>query len=207
MPARPVGVVLAGGESRRMPGGSKALARLNGKPLLQHALDRLVGQVGQILLSVHAHDVALADFGHEQVVDVVQRQRGPLTGLYSSMLYAREAALGPWLLLAPCDAPFLPLDLGPRLLGAALAGGQRLSMAYSAGEPQPVFSLWHLETLPVLQSELLERGRGGLRRLLSDIPHARVDWSEQVPDPFMNINTPADLAVAEVDGCLREGRH
>jgi molybdopterin-guanine dinucleotide biosynthesis protein A len=182
--------VLAGGESRRLGVPSKALASLAGMPLVQHVLERLSAQVRSTLLSVQSTEPQLAAWGHELVVDVVQRHRGPLTGLCSAMLRLECRGDGEWLLLCPCDAPFLPLDLAQRLSEAAVRSGQPVAVV------QPVFSLWSLAVLPEIRRAVLEKGRGGLMQLLDELPHTVMDWPAQQPNPFFNINTPAELAEA-----------
>lgn len=200
--AQPVGLILAGGQSSRLGAPRKALAEVGGAPLLRRIIDRLSGQAAPRMLSVHETDPELEGFGCEQVVDVVPRHRGPLVGLASGLLRLECRGLGEWLLLCPCDAPFVPADLAERLGAAALQEQRPVAVAGYQGVPQPVFSLWHLNTLPAVKSAVLERGRGGLMRMLDDLPHALVGWPDQDPAPFFNINTPDDLALARrlVDG-------
>jgi molybdopterin-guanine dinucleotide biosynthesis protein A len=189
-------LVLAGGESRRLGVTHKALAELGGRPMLEHVIERLRGQAERILISVHQTSDGLAKFGCEQVVDVVVRQRGPLTGLVSGLLRLECRGFGDWLLLSPCDAPFLPHDLGERLVRAVRETGKQVAVARYQGVVQPVFSLWHLGALPVLKAALLERGRGGLMSVLDGLSHVKVDWPEHDPSPFFNVNTPEDLHAA-----------
>lgn len=194
---KPVGVVLAGGRSSRFGGRAKALAELGGKPLAQHVIERLAGQVNSLLISVQDTDPALTALGGEPVLDVVQRHRGPLTGLCSALLRLECRGPGEWLLLCPCDAPFLPRDLGARLAEAARASDQPVAVARYQGIVQPVFSLWSLAALPVVRAAVMDHSQGGLMRLLQDIPHALADWPEQEPNPFFNVNTPDDLEAAQ----------
>ena len=48
-----LGVILAGGQARRLGGGDKALRELAGKPLLAHAIDRLAPQVSDIIINAN----------------------------------------------------------------------------------------------------------------------------------------------------------
>ena len=48
-----LGVILAGGLSRRLGGGDKALRELAGRPLLAHAIERLAPQVAQIIINAN----------------------------------------------------------------------------------------------------------------------------------------------------------
>jgi molybdopterin-guanine dinucleotide biosynthesis protein A len=204
--SQPAGLILAGGQSSRLGVPRKALAEVGGAPLLRRIIDRLSGQAAPLLLSVHETDPQLEGFGCEQVVDVAPRHRGPLIGLASGLLRLECRGLGEWLLLCPCDAPFVPTDLAARLAEAALEEQRAIAVACYRGVPQPVFSLWHLDTLAKVKSAVMERGRGGLMRMLDDLPHALVEWPDQDPAPFFNVNTPDDLALARrlVDGSARK---
>lgn len=186
------GVILAGGRSERMGGACKALVDLQGRPMIAHVIDRLSPQVGPLLLSV---DQATEDFGAlglPLVPDVVRSHRGPLTGLFSALQHLADSGGPDWLLLSPCDAPFLPADLAGRLLGQALQGKVKVASAAYGGHPQPTFSVWHHATLPEVRAAVLERGRGGLMHMLDQLAHVLVDWPEREIPPFFNVNSPAD---------------
>lgn len=192
----PAGAILAGGRSRRMGGAPKALVPLAGKPLLAHVIARLRPQAGTLSLSVEMHDPALDAFGLRQLPDPAAGSKGPLGGLLSAL--EAVAAESDWLLLAPCDAPFLPSDLGARLSRGALDAGSAGAVAGYGGELQPTCSLWHRELLPELRRAVLEDGLGGFKQFLSRHPLPAVAWPDAEVPPFFNVNTPGDLARASV---------
>ena len=193
---KPACVILAGGQSSRLGVPSKALTPLSGTPLIRHVLQRLESQAGPILVSVQEKDPALVALGYELVEDVVQRHRGPLTGLCSAMQSVQDNDGGEWLLLCPCDAPFLPRDLAGRLYEGALQANQPVSVARYQDVLQPTFSLWNMQVFPAVWGSVMEQGRGGLKQVLRDLPYAVVDWPAQDIPPFFNVNTPDDLARA-----------
>lgn len=190
------GAVLAGGRSSRMGSGPKAFASLAGRPMIEHVIDRLRPQVQELVLCVDAPQTALAALGIPLVTDVVLSHRGPLTGLCSALRHFHTAHDLQWLLLAPCDAPFLPGDLAERLLGAAVESGHPVAGARQAGQSHPTFSAWRLDTLPAVQEAVLQKGHGGLMRMLDSLPHCWVDWPVSQPPAFFNVNTPEELSVA-----------
>lgn len=196
--ARPAGVILAGGQSRRMGGGDKALMPLAGKPLLQHVIDRMAAQVDGLALGVERVTPALAAFGLSQLADAQPGHRGPLNGLLAAMRHF--ASRSRWLLLAPCDAPFLPRDLADRLLACATAAGARAACVSWDGELQPTFSIFHCELLPQLERAVMAEGQAGFKRFLRAAGAARCEWpaaaaSDGAP-PFFNVNDPAALEQA-----------
>ncbi len=195
------GVILAGGRSTRMGGKLKALVELNGRPLLQHVIDRLQPQVRQVYLSVEQFNPALEVFGLAQVEDPRSGSCGPLGGLMAALQALPKGQ--DWLLLLPCDAPFLPPDLGSRLHAAVLHEGTLLGVVDDAGHLQPTFSLWNRRLLPAIQQAVIEQGMGGFMQFLDGVRFTTVTWhnsdaGHQPSDlPFFNINTPDDLRKAE----------
>ena len=190
-PGKPIAVILAGGRSSRMGGGRKALVELAGRPLLEHVVLRMRPQAGRPLLSCGAETGDFERFGLPLVPDLLTGHRGPLAGLYSALQYLADRGRGDSLVLCPCDAPFVPLNLVPALLEAG-RGGQAAVVSWR-GVLQPTFSLWHGHHLDAIREALLEKGLGGPRQVLGRLPHAVVEWPDAELPPFFNINTPADL--------------
>lgn len=190
------GAILAGGQSSRMDGRSKALAPLAGQPMIQHVIERLRPQVNTLLVSIEAGTEEFDSLPYTLVEDLVPSHRGPLSGLYSVLQYMTDRLDATWLLLCPCDAPFVPAELGPTLLDAAMQGGTPVAVAAYDGQVQPTFSLWHRKTLDEVRVSVLQKGRGGLMEMCHRFPRATVQWPEQAPPPFFNVNTAEDLARA-----------
>ena len=195
------GVVLAGGRSTRMGGKLKGLLELDGRPLLQHVIDRLRPQVSQIYLSVEQFSPALEIFGLAQVEDPRSGSCGPLGGLMAALQALPRGQ--DWLLLLPCDAPFLPPDLGSRLHSAALRAGTSAAVVDDAGHMQPTFSLWNRCLLPSIEQAVIGQGMGGFMQFLDGVRFSTVGWKTSDAGagpselPFFNINTPDDLRQAE----------
>jgi molybdopterin-guanine dinucleotide biosynthesis protein A len=188
------GVILAGGRSRRMGGGFKALAPLGGKPLIRHVIDRLQPQVLSLVFSVEKHVPGFEEFGLPQVEDPTPGSRGPLGGLLSALTNMEMGC--DWMLLAPCDAPFLPLELAQRLLNCVLEDDQVGCIVRYDSEIQPTFSIWRRRLLPRLEEAVLEEGMAGFKQFLRDTPVAVLDWESSDLSPFFNINDPDALVEA-----------
>jgi molybdopterin-guanine dinucleotide biosynthesis protein A len=188
------GVILAGGRSRRMGGGVKALAPLGGKPLICHVINRLQPQVRSLVLGVEKHTLDFEVLGLPQVEDPLPGSRGPLGGLLAALDSMEKEC--DWMLLVPCDAPFLPLDLAERLLNRALGEGQPGCVVRYGAQIQPTFSLWHRCLLPRLEESVLEEGMAGFKEFLQKAPLATLDWAFSDLSPFFNINDPDTLKEA-----------
>ncbi len=193
---RPAGVILVGGRSSRMGVSHKALLELIGRPLLARVIDRLQPQLGSLLLSCETDNGEFDRFGLPVVPDLLPDHRGPLTGLCSALQYLEGMGYDNGLALCPCDAPFVPDDLVQTLLDAGRGPDKPAVIVSFDGVLQPTFSLWHTRHLPVIREAVVFEGIGGLRQVLSFLPHRVVEWAPAEPPPFFNINTPADLVSA-----------
>lgn len=191
------GLVLAGGLARRMGGGAKALKHLAGRPLLAHVLDRITPQCGALALNANDDPTAYGTFGHPVLPDVVGGFAGPLAGVLTGLEWLEGADRASWLLTVPTDAPFLPSDLVQRLLAAATAGDVEVAVARSDGRTHPVVALWHRSLLAPLRTALVEQDIRKIDRFTAMHRTVHVDWPMTGGDPFLNINTPEELAAAE----------
>lgn len=184
---------------------SKALAELQGEPLIRHVVERLQPQVSSLIVSVDEVNPVFEAMGLIQAVDPRPGQQGPLAGLLAALDMVCENH--EWLLLVPCDAPFLPMDLGRRLHQRAAASRLPGCMVRYEGELQPTFSLWHRRLLPELRHAVSDEGLGGFKQFLGRVCLSILDWEVLSVSPFFNVNTPQDLALARsmLDG-MQPGR-
>ncbi len=185
------GVILAGGQARRMGGADKAFLPLAGRPLLAHVLDRLEPQVDRVLISANGDPTRFDGFGCPVIPDA--SPQGPLSGIHAALV--RAASLGATHLVStPVDTPFLPGDLVPQLLLAAEASPHGLAIARTADGDQPATAMWPVALAPALAAYLAEGGAKVTR--FTDAHHAtHADFAD--PRAFLNLNTPEDLTAAE----------
>lgn len=181
------GGILAGGQGSRLGGVDKGWLDYQGKPLIAHVLDRLAPQVGQIMLNANRNQPRYAELGYPVVNDAHGGYPGPLAGIYA-LLNACET---PWLLIAPCDAPFLPLDLASRLFQALETENAVIAIARDAKRKQPTHALIRQSLLADLDA-FLQRGERKVMAWYAQHKHCFVEFDERA---FVNINTPEDLAV------------
>jgi molybdenum cofactor guanylyltransferase len=187
VPARDItAVILAGGMARRMGGEDKGLIELNGRPLLDYIISGLQTRVGAILVNANRNLERYREFGYPVVEDIVTGFSGPLAGMATGM----QAAGTPLLLTVPCDSPFVPADLGERLLHVMHETGAEVCVVHDGERLQPVHALLHCRLLP----DLLAYLDGGGRKIDTWYARhrmARADFSD-MRDMFLNLNTPAD---------------
>jgi molybdopterin-guanine dinucleotide biosynthesis protein A len=191
-----VGLLLAGGQSRRMGGGDKALRPLGGRPLLDHVIERLRPQVAAMLLNANADPSRFAGFGLPVVPDSVPDFAGPLAGVLAGLDWA--AANRPdceWVVSVPTDAPFLPRDLVARLVAGMQAAGAELACAASGGQPHPVVGLWPLRLREALRHAVVAEEIRKVDTWTGRYRISRVPFVEETAgvDPFFNANRPDDF--------------
>lgn len=183
------GVLLAGGQARRMGGEDKALLTLDGRALIARGFDRLSPQVEELAISANGNPARFADLGCPVLPDA--SSLGPLSGILAALNWAR--ALGATAVVsAPVDAPFLPGDLVPQLL---LAGDGGLTIATAEGRDHPVFGLWPVELAADLSAFLVSGEKPKVTTFAARHFAARATFPDA--SAFMNLNTPEDLARAE----------
>ena len=187
-----IGLILAGGQGRRMGGVDKGLVELDGRPMIAQVIARLRPQVDVLLINANRNADTYAALGAPVIADRHAGFVGPLAGLDAGLQHAGEGGREAWVLTCPCDSPFLPLDLAPRLLTTARAANAQVAMVSVGGQPEPAFLLAHRGVAPSLAA-FLEGGGRQIRRWVGETQHVVVDFSD-CPGAFSNINTPEELA-------------
>jgi molybdopterin-guanine dinucleotide biosynthesis protein A len=181
------GLILAGGQGRRMGGVDKGLQMLRGKPMVAWVLERLAPQVDEVIVNANQNAPEYARFGHRVVADRIGGYAGPLAGLQAGL----EAAAHPLLVTVPCDSPFLPHDLVQRLRAALDQADADLAVAKTGAQPHPVFSLVRGSVLSGL-SAFLERGGRKIDAWYAALKVVEVPFDDEA-EAFSNINTREEL--------------
>ena len=185
------GVILAGGQGRRMGGVDKGLKPLRGRAMVEWVVERLRPQVEELLVNANQNIETYAAFGHRVIPDAIGGYAGPLAGLHRGLSEART----PLVATAPCDSPFLPLDLVSRLDQHLQALGADLAVARTGDQPHPVFCLCRTGVLPSLTA-FLDGGGRKIDAWYSALAVVEVPFDDEAA-AFSNINTETELAAFE----------
>lgn len=189
------GLILAGGRGSRMGHVDKGLQPFRGKSMAAHVIERLAPQVSAIAINANQNLEQYAAFGVPVWPDDLQGFEGPMAGLETGL----RRCTTDYLVTAPCDSPFLPLDLVERLSAALEANGADLALAETeepddSGEmrvqPHPVFALVKRSALPHLANFLATGGRR-MDGWYGAIKVVRVRFDDA--STFRNINTLREL--------------
>ncbi|MGF7149258.1 molybdopterin-guanine dinucleotide biosynthesis protein A [Sphingomonas zeicaulis] len=165
---RRLGVVLAGGRSSRF-GSDKALARFDGRTLLDHALGALQPHVDAVAIVGRAHGTVPG------IADWPAPDLGPLGGLCGALRHAAAEGYDA-VLSCSVDCLDVPADLLTK------------PPCYLAA--QPVIGLWPVSLAAALEAFLASDPRRSMRGFAAAVGAAAIDSDRRQP----NINTPADLA-------------
>ncbi len=184
---RPIALILAGGRATRLGGVDKALLPAGDCTLIEHLLDRLAPQSSRIAISANGDPTRYAGLGLPVLPDDVTG-RGPLGGVLRGLAWA-ESLGADTLLTVPGDTPFIPRDLAARL-------GAAPSWAESPTGLHPLVALWPVAGRAALAAWLAGQPSGRVRAFGAGLG-MRAVWFADAPDPFANVNTPADLAAAD----------
>ncbi len=186
------GVILAGGQGRRMGGVDKGLRELRGKAMVEWVIERFAPQVDEVLINANQNLDVYARFGHRVIPDEIGGFAGPLAGLQRGLSESRH----PLVATSPCDTPFLPADLVTRLHAALQADNAQLAVARTGDQPHPVFCVCRRDVLPHLTAFLQAGGRK-IDAWYATLKVVEVAFDDQ-PGAFSNINTQAELNAFEI---------
>lgn len=192
-----VGLLLAGGQSRRMGGGDKALRPLGGISLLERVVERLRPQVASLVLNANGDPSRFAEFGLPVVPDGVPDFAGPLAGVLAGLDWtAQHHPDCSFIVSVATDAPFLPTNLVASLVAALETANADLACAASGGRVHPVFGLWPLRLREDLRRAVLTEGIRKVDRWTARFKLVTVPFPDTPVDPFFNANRPEDLEAA-----------
>ncbi len=208
---RASGVILAGGESKRLGGLYKPLLEVGGRPMIQYSLEALRPVSDEILIVVRgrerAEKVAELAGPHVRIVEEPRSApRAPLIGL----IEGARSAKTPVIMAAPADTPFI----SPRVyevLSKELAGecADAAVPAWPNGYIEPLIAVYRGEEFLRAASEVASRGDLRISSALSRLKVRFVPVERLSSNPertFFNVNTAEDLHLArEMVGDLKEG--
>lgn len=190
-PDQVTGLILAGGQARRMQGRDKGLLVCAGRPLIAYAIEILKPLCGKLLINANRSLASYQALGFPVIADQIPGFQGPLAGL----LTALQASDAPYLLAIPCDSPRLQPDTLTRLLEALDQTPAEVALAHDGERLHPVIIALRNE----LADDLADYLAMGERKIDRWVEHHRwiaVDCSDR-PWQFANVNTPEELKALE----------
>ena len=189
-----IGIILAGGRATRLGGGDKGTHEVGGIPILDRVVASLRPQCSGLVINANGAAARFVPLGLPVVADDLADHPGPLAGVLAGLDWvASHAPDTNWALVAPTDTPFLPGDLVARLSATQAATGAAIVCARSGGTTHPVVALWRVALRHDLRTALVGEGLRKVGLFLERHAAAGTDWPIEPHDPFLNVNSAADL--------------
>lgn len=186
-----VGVILAGGKSRRM-GTNKALLPYRGQPLIEH--------IAKVMQEVFERVIVVADereayqFLNLRVYPDIHKDCGPLGGIHAAFHHSDANAL----FVVSCDLP----GLMPNLIEYILSVDAHAPAVVPAADEKvhPLCGLYRRKMLPQIE-QAIQDGVLALRALLENVGAVTVPITPELPfytkQLLSNVNSPDDFAAIE----------
>lgn len=181
------GVILAGGESRRM-GSDKSLLPVAGARFIDHVYRRMANLFDEVIIVTNSPDL-YAEVPCRKVPDIYYAQ-GSLAGIHSGLAHARSERI----FVVGCDMPFISSKVVKEICAHADDGD--LVMPHSSSGHEPLHALYSKECLPAME-KVLDAGK---RRIMlffdqvkmKELPASAIHRIDPQEKSFQNINTPED---------------
>lgn len=192
--------IQAGGESKRM-GQSKALTPFLGRPLIEHMLEVVAPFADELIVTTNEEPelhYLLEQHPKLRLIGDVMKERGALPGLLTAIEASSNDAVG----VVACDMiAFSPQILAREAL-AMQANGSDAVVPFNNGNYEPFAAVYRKSTCQPILERIASRGSKRMRDLIDSISCTRFNAElMRKPgsiDPFANVNTPQELAQAEV---------
>ena len=185
------GLILAGGQARRMGGVDKGLLDFKNQAMILHVINRLSPQVETLLINANREIEAYERFGLHVISDQIRDFAGPLAGLHAGM----QATKTEFVLSVPCDSPLLPDDLASRLMAALITHHAEIAVAKTGTQRQSVFCLCRKSLVADL-ADYLKAGGRKVDTWQNSHVLTEVCFDDN-PQAFSNINTAEELSALE----------
>jgi molybdopterin-guanine dinucleotide biosynthesis protein A len=182
--------VMAGGQSRRF-NADKTLEVVNGKPLIQHTLERM--KPWSDGMAVVAKDCAKYAFlGVPCAADIFEQQC-PMVGILTALKY-----FGTHVFVIGADTPLVNSAHAEKLFAACQ--GRDAAVPDINGKIHPLYAVYAPSLIPLLEKQI-EAGNYRLTDVLnlSNVVYLKnndIFASENEKKSFININTKDDLETA-----------
>jgi molybdopterin-guanine dinucleotide biosynthesis protein A len=175
-------IVLAGGNSSRM-GEDKSLLVADNFPLIEKIVHQLTGHFQEIIIG--ANDLEKYRFLNLPVVPDLEKGKGPLMGIYSTLLQSNHEIN----FVVACDIPDLNMDYVKQLLRQARCH-EIVVPTWSDGKFEPLFAVYNKSILDKVK-KLLESGQRKIGLLFESADVKYLPMPDEVKW-FKNLNTRED---------------
>lgn len=181
------GIILAGGESRRM-GSDKSLLPIQGARFIDHVYTRIAALFDEVIIVTNSPEL-YGEIDCRKVPDIYYAQ-GALAGVHSGLAHARKEHI----FVVGCDMPFISAEVVQKICSHADEGD--LVIPHSSSGHEPLHALYSKSCLPAME-QVLDAGQKRIMQFFDQVKLVELSAAEIARlDPqgqsFQNINTPED---------------
>ena len=193
-----LGVILAGGKSRRFGESDKFFQKLTGETLLSRVIERISTQVDMLIINSNSERKKFSEYPYDIIQDTIPGYAGPLAGILTGMEWASEYLPEyKWVVTFAADAPFIPLDCVDKMHNTAINDDANIVCAASGGRTHPVCALWQTQLSKPLRIAITQENIRKIDTWTESQNLSIVEFPIEPFDPFFNINHLEDLVQAE----------
>lgn len=188
------GLILAGGQGRRMGGADKGLVRFKGKTLVEHQIALFENLKYPVYISCNRNLDYYSSLTKLIIKDQHYLDSGPLAGIYEILNHESLSIKEGLLLVVPVDAPLITQAVLAELLQPMLEPGSKIqaTLAHDGQRLQPLFCCLRTTVRGQLK-EYLDSGERKSQQWLQSLPHQIVQFDQEI-NVFANINDQQTLS-------------
>ncbi|RJQ51324.1 MAG: molybdenum cofactor guanylyltransferase [Nitrospiraceae bacterium] len=185
------GVVLAGGENRRMP-VLKGFIEVGGTKIIERNLGILKRLFSEVFIITNQPE--LYSYPGVPMFGDIYNVRGPMSGIFTALVNASNK----WIFVCACDMPFINTEL-VRYMASKREGFDIVAPRRDRDRAEPLFAFYSNNVLISFEKLLLEGNRGITDFLLKHDKRVKYITPDEIKrsDPdlrsFINLNTPEDV--------------
>lgn len=181
------GLILAGGKAQHLGEHGKGLIEASSQSMIRNILNCLRKQIKNNIICTNGNLGSYAEFGVPVITDESPDFQGPLAGISAGMQHAED----PWLLVTPCDTPFIPDDLAVRLYYALRRSGADIAVVHDGDRAHYLHAMMRTSLKQDLDKNL-NANKLSVHRWYSEQRLLEVDFSDK-RDAFVSIDILEDL--------------
>ena len=196
---RYAGIILLGGKAQRLGGGDKSGLMLGQQSCFERVYKTLSKTIDEIALSVASGQSSTLqpELTHIEDVKSPTGKGGVALAILACLQWAKSQDLK-YIITTPVDTPFLPTDFVSNLVAQFEKAKQSVPVAVQCEDDfHGLHALWPVACLDLIRSLILDEGGYKIRGLHKALKSSTCEFERGAYDPFMNINTPADIDAAQ----------